>query len=67
MVGGVYRACDDLSNFLAVNSTTLFFVNSVSKGVSAAAFMTLLDEQGKEKLYDTRVAEHWPEVKACEK
>ena len=61
VVGGVYRTCDSFSAFKPVNSTTLFFVNSVSKGISAAAFMTFLDERGKKKIYDSLVAEYWPE------
>ena len=65
VTGGVYRTCDDLHGpFKAVNSTTLFFVNSVSKGVSASAFMTFLDQRGNKKLFDSLVSAHWPEFGA---
>mmetsp|Transcript_15693 Transcript_15693/g.29316 ORF Transcript_15693/g.29316 Transcript_15693/m.29316 type:complete len:424 (-) Transcript_15693:50-1321(-) len=61
VVGGICRPPGTASKWIPVNETSLFFVNSVTKGVCATAFMSLLDQPKFEDLYDQKVSSHWPE------
>ncbi|GMH78277.1 hypothetical protein TL16_g07738 [Triparma laevis f. inornata] len=60
VVGGICRTPGTTSKWISINATSLFFVNSVTKGVCASAFMSLMDQPKYKNLYDQKVSDHWP-------
>jgi CubicO group peptidase (beta-lactamase class C family) len=63
VVGGVFRSSSStFSTYSPVTASTLFFVNSVTKGICATAFLTLVDRGAVS--YSDPVATHWPAFSA---